>query len=332
MGDAEGTLPRTARKEQAELYVVPPELQEIWREVEKTHRNRIMPVFGINGSAVHYTNFVKVLKPGTTIVVSFNLVHYTIKDVAKDKPFDCFVGNIKEVSILSIPDGGPSRPLSTPKKKGKTVSQTPTRATLRVSADTFLPAPSIRESPSPSRGRSSKDPQNEINAPSTTLASRTEASLSIPRQPSLPAASDSPINIAAIIAAVAAATNSQAAIDEALLGRMIPVITDILRAPPKDHRVTPPPRASAPSGSLSGGLVTDATSSASSTSGLSVLPIEPSSGVSIVEEGEVVENNVLPIRSPTRELSPSDVHGGASPSIVSNSGACENSKPMFLLT
>lgn len=219
-----------------ELYKVSPSYVEMWRETEKRFDNRIMPVYGPNRSLVPYNLFPKFLKAGTTVIVSFNLVHYAFKDDNRPGAFlyDGYTANVTEVIILDLHDEAPSRPLSTPKRKGKFISQSPlSHATLKFAADTFLPVPSEASPSATDKNKADKGKQAEVQGDIAPSAGTSEPVLDTVRRDgsSRTGMGTSFLDIVALAnAAASRAEESGSPVDEALMRRLLPVIAEYFQA------------------------------------------------------------------------------------------------------
>lgn len=222
-----------------ELYAVAPNYQEIWRETEKTYANRIMPVYGLDKTLIPYALIPKFLVPGTTLIVTFTLIHYFMKEDTQlgKAAYDGFTANVVEVSILSVPDLGPSKPLSSPRKRGKYVSQAPpSRSTLKLAADTFAPVASKSSASTPGKAQTDKGKKREESREVTYPPS---SSVALPSPVNVSSVSDTDDSAAPSLDVISLATKAMAkagssdvgmTVDEGLLRHLIPIITDYLRS------------------------------------------------------------------------------------------------------
>lgn len=143
------TSTKPPRYEVASVY------QHAWDTASEKYSNQIMEVYGSDELPVDYNRFQKVLAPGTTVAVTFVLVHYAIRDRETNEPAsDTYSALIRTVSVLKDAEK-PSRPSFTPKRRPLPVPQVPSRGTLKLSADTFSPVRGSETDSSPTKVRSS---------------------------------------------------------------------------------------------------------------------------------------------------------------------------------
>lgn len=108
-----------------------------------------MKVYGIDEQLIDYRSFPKHLVPGTTVLVTFSLKHYAIRERGTPKIIsDTFNACLDSVSILKEAEKKiRPTPSSTPKRRPLPVSQLPSRASQKLASDTFSPI-RVRTEPS----------------------------------------------------------------------------------------------------------------------------------------------------------------------------------------
>lgn len=170
--DVEDVKPMSQTPAQ-EPYEVQSSYRYTWDVVGKNYDNNIMQVYGVDEQLVDYRLFPKHLAPGTTVLVTFTLKHFGIREKGSPKIIsDTFNACIESVSILKeAAKKVKSTPSSTPKRRPLPVSQIPSRATQKLSSDTFSPV-KVRTEPSFAATYRASRRQIETSAGSSSVSKK----------------------------------------------------------------------------------------------------------------------------------------------------------------
>lgn len=193
-----------------------------------------MPVYGVDRKLVPYNMFHKVLKAGTTAIVSFTLSHYSIREdrrISRAKS-DTFTANVVKVVILNLHETTIPRSPSTPSKKMKFSSQKPnSHATLKLFADTFSPVRTTSQETSNAEDSGGKGKQRDHGNPAETSTAESSSTSVQAISPQIEGAAHTDLAsvFGAFINGIQSASQAGQSIDEALLRSLVPVITDLYK-------------------------------------------------------------------------------------------------------